>query len=126
MEQLIKQAPDYISQETILEIYIKNSSNAINTLVELWDIKEEKKEISKEQQKWNEIRETFDSFDSEMYKYIKGNTNDPLKNIPLNNNPITTYDVPENSCDVQEVSCDVQETSCDCICNYDDDIITNE
>jgi len=115
MEQIIKQAPDYISQEKIQDVYVKNSSNAINTLVELWDIKEEKKEITKEKQKWNEIRETCDVFDTEMYKQIRGGSNKPIENKSLNNIPIT-------NCNTPEKSCDLLETCCDCICNYDNDI----
>jgi len=115
MEQIINQAPDYISQQTIQDVYVKNSSNAINTLVELWDIKEEKKEVTEEQQKWNEIRETCDLFDNEMYKQIKGDSNKPIENKPLNNIPITT-------CDLPEASCDVPEACCECTCTYDNDI----
>jgi len=115
MEQIIKQAPDGISYEYFQEIYIKNSSNVIDTLVELWDIKEEKKEITEEQQKWNEIRETCDFFDNEMYKQLKGETNKQIENKPLKNVPIA-------SCDIPEASCDIPEASCDCTCSYDNDI----
>ena len=79
MEHIINQAPENISEDKILEVYIKNSSNVIDTLVELWDIKEEKKIVTDEQQKWNEIRETCDSFDEEMYKQIKGDSNKPIE-----------------------------------------------
>jgi len=122
MEHIINQAPENISHDKIIEIYIKNSSNVIDTLVELWDIKEEKKEVTKEQQKWNEIRETCDSFDLEMYKQIKGDSNKPIENKPLNNIPIASCEVPEASCDVPEASCDVPEASCECTCTYDNDI----
>ena len=47
MEHIINQAPENISEDKIMEIYIKNSSNVIDTLVELWDIKEEKKKLLK-------------------------------------------------------------------------------
>ena len=122
MEHIINQAPENISDDKIMEIYIKNSSNVIDTLVELWDIKEEKKEVSAEQQKWNEIRETCDLFDNEMYNQIKGNRDKPVENKPLNNIPITSCDVPEASCDVPEASCDVPEECCECTCTYDNDI----
>ena len=115
MEHIINQAPENISDDKIMEIYIKNSSNVIDTLVELWDIKEEKKIVTDEQQKWNEIRETCDSFDEEMYKQIKGDSNKPIENKPLNNIPIA-------SCEVPEASCDVPEASCECTCTYDNDI----
>ena len=122
MEHIINQAPENISDDKILEIYIKNSSNVIDTLVELWDIKEEKKEVTEEQLKWNEIRETCDLFDNEMYNQIKGNPDKPVENKPLNNIPITSCDVPEASCDVPEASCDVPEACCECTCTYDNDI----
>lgn len=115
MEHIINQAPENISEDKILEIYIKNSSNVIDTLVELWDIKEEKKEVTKEQQKWNEIRDTCDMFDNEMYKQIKGDSNKPIENKLLNNIPIAT-------CDVPEALCDVPESCCECTCTYDNDI----
>lgn len=122
MEQIIKQGPDGISYEYFQKVYIKNSSNVIDTLVELWDIKEEKKEITEEQQKWNEIRETCDFFDNEMYKQIKGESNKSIENKPLKNLPIASCNVPDASCDVPNASCDVPNASCDCICTYDNDI----
>ena len=122
MEQIINQGPDGISYEYFQEVYVKNSSNVIDTLVELWDIKEEKKEVTEEQQKWNEIRETCDFFDNEMYKHIRGESNKPIENRPLKNVPIASCDVPEASCDVPQASCEVPEASCDCTCSYDNDI----
>lgn len=114
MEQIIKQAPDSISNEYLQEIYIKNNSNVIDTLVELWDIKEKKKEITKEQKKWNDIRETCDFFDNEMYKQIK-NTNKSIENIPLKNVPIA-------SCNILDASCDIPDNSCNCTCTHDNDV----
>ena len=75
MDEIIRQAPLNISIEKIEEIYEKNNKNAINTLMELWDIKETTIEIqkSKEQLKWDEVREICDEFDTEMYKQIKRN-----------------------------------------------------
>jgi len=43
-----------------------------------------------------------------MYNQIKGNPDKPVENIPLNNIPIA--------------SCDVPEASCECTCTYDNDI----
>ena len=108
MEQIIQQAPKHISIQSIQDIYIKNSSNVIDTLVELWDIKEEKKQVSEEQQKWNEIRNTCDSFDTEMYKQIKGMANNSIENKPLKNVSIT--------------QCDKIDECCECNCTYDNDI----
>ncbi len=75
MDEIIRQAPLNISIEKIEEIYEKNNKNAINTLMELWDIKETTIEIqkSKEQLKWDEVRDICDEFDTEMYKQIRRN-----------------------------------------------------
>ena len=78
-------------------------------------LKKKKKKVTEEQQKWNEIRETCDMFDNEMYNQIKGNPDKPVENIPLNNIPIA-------SCEVPEASCDVPEACCECTCTYDNDI----
>ncbi len=43
MEEIINQAPTNLKYEEILSIYIKNSSNIVETLTELWNIKKEKK-----------------------------------------------------------------------------------
>jgi hypothetical protein len=66
MDELIKQAPDNIDEKIIKEIYEKNGGNIMNSLMELWNIKEDIKEPTKEQKEWNEIRETCDVFDGEM------------------------------------------------------------
>ncbi len=72
MDEIIKQAPEGIDFSLIKEIYEKNNHDVINTLMELWDIKEKKeKDISETQKHWNDIRETCDSFDIEMAKVIK-------------------------------------------------------
>ena len=122
MDELKQQAPTNISDKKILEIYLKNNSNVSTSLLELWDVKEVNKNISEVQCKWNEIRETCDSFDNEMYKHIRGESNKPIENRPLKNVPIASCDVTEASCDVPQASCDVPEASCDCTCSYDNDI----
>lgn len=71
MNEVIKQAPDGLDIKIIRDIFEKNNEDVIMTLLELWEISEEKpKEISKEQKEWNEIRDTCDAFDTEMYNMI--------------------------------------------------------
>lgn len=110
MEQGFNQAPDGISYEYFKEIYIKNSSNVVDTLTELWNIKEEKKVISEEKAKWNEIRETCNMFDEEMYKNFYNSTTKNIT-IPHCNPPVATCDVPEATCDVPDATCDNDITS---------------
>jgi hypothetical protein len=70
MEELIKQAPENINENLIKEIYEKNNGNFINSLMELWDIKDIVKEQTIEQKEWGEIRDTCDIFDGEMNKMM--------------------------------------------------------
>ena len=72
MDEVINQAPTNLKYEEILPIYIKNSSNIVETLTELWNIKKEEKKISIKDNKWNEIRELCDTYDSEIYKQLNG------------------------------------------------------
>ena len=71
MDEVINQAPTNLKYEEILPIYIKNSSNIVETLTELWNIKKEEKNISIKENKWNKIRELCDTYDSEIYKQLK-------------------------------------------------------
>jgi hypothetical protein len=66
MDELINQAPANINEKIIKEIYEKNNGNVMNSLMELWEIKEDIKEPTNEQKEWNEIRDTCDIFDGEM------------------------------------------------------------
>ena len=66
MDELIRQAPVNIDEKIIKEIYDKNEGNVMNSLMELWEIKDKVKEQTKEQKEWDEIRETCDIFDGEM------------------------------------------------------------
>ena len=67
MDELIKQAPMNIDEKIIKEIYEKNNGNIMNSLMELWEIKDDNvKEQTKEQKEWDEIRDTCDIFDGEM------------------------------------------------------------
>ena len=63
------QAPSNISFEEAEIIFKKNNENIIDSLAELWDIKDvNKKQNDKtdEKNKWDEIRDTCDAFDNEM------------------------------------------------------------
>ena len=67
MDELIKQSPANIDEKIIKEIFDKNDGNIMNSLMELWEIKDEnEKEQTKEQNEWDEIRDTCDIFDGEM------------------------------------------------------------
>ena len=69
METLIQQAPPNLTIEEIEVVYNKNEKNIINTLAELWDIADNR--IIPPKTKWDDIRETCDSYDSEMAKLMK-------------------------------------------------------
>jgi len=71
MEQIISQAPDNLTEEYIKTIYEKNNNDVVKTLAELWDINDNinEKPISK----WDEIRDTCDSYDNEMQKMLNKN-----------------------------------------------------
>jgi hypothetical protein len=74
MEEVINQAPQYISKEDIEVIFKKNNENVIDTLIELWDIKVDKEifsnteeiDITSPENKWANIRDVCDSYDLEM------------------------------------------------------------
>jgi hypothetical protein len=71
MDILIKQAPANLTIEEIETVYNKNNKDQMKTLIELWDIQEKAEVIiSEETKKWNEIRNTCDSYDIEMQKIM--------------------------------------------------------
>jgi hypothetical protein len=70
MDELIRQSPANIDEQIIRDIYNKNNGNLMNSLMELWDIKDIIKEETKEQKEWGEIRNTCDTFDGEMNKMM--------------------------------------------------------
>ena len=67
MEEIRNQISDNISDQTIYDKFIYYNSNVVDTLTDLWNIEENKKNISKNNKKWNEIRNIFDSLDKEAY-----------------------------------------------------------
>lgn len=68
MEEVIKQAPSHLDEQTITVIFQKNNNDVLKTLMELWNIVDESK---KEKNKWDDIRDTCDEFDTEMQKMLK-------------------------------------------------------
>ena len=71
MEQIISQAPDNLTEEYIKTIYEKNNNDIVKTLSELWNLEDNTN--TKSLSKWNEIRETCDSYDNEMQKMLNKN-----------------------------------------------------
>lgn len=87
MEEVLKQSPVNIDKETIESIFIKNNENVLDTLLELWNIDDKKNDnlnssiIFKDNEdvindndnknKWNNIRDICDAFDTEMHKFMK-------------------------------------------------------
>lgn len=70
MDQIYNQCPTHITYEIAEEIFNKNNGDILKTLTELWDIKEIE---PKKNNKWDDIRETCDAYDIEMYKYMNAN-----------------------------------------------------
>jgi hypothetical protein len=66
MDNLMNQAPSNLSREEVEEIYKKNNNDILKTLEELWNIDVKTPNLSEDMIKWNNIRETCDSFDIEM------------------------------------------------------------
>ena len=118
MNELKEQAPTNISDEKILEIYLKNNSNVSTSLLELWDIKEVNKNISEVQSKWNEIREICNEYDNEMYKQLRKNSN---------NIPVSISNLSENNNLTQHMTCDtsISNNNSECSCNDDNDIVSH-
>jgi len=117
MDELKEQAPTDISDQKILEIYLKNNSNVSISLLELWNVKEVNKNINEVQHKWNEIREICNEYDNEMYKQIRKNPN----NIPVSISNLSA----ENNNITNQISCDttISYNNSECSCNDDDDIV---
>jgi hypothetical protein len=76
MDEVINQAPSHISKEDIEIIFKKNNNNVIDTLIDLWDIEAPKTtnldgdsdelDLKKPENKWANIRNVCDSYDTEM------------------------------------------------------------
>ncbi len=71
MDEVLKQAPDGLTYEEVETVFIRNDKNVLDTLIELWKIPDKNvKNISEEESKWINIRNTCDDFDSEMKKVL--------------------------------------------------------
>lgn len=71
INEIISQAPNNISNEEIIEIYNNNNKDSLKTLEILWDIKIIEKK--KKRTVFDNVRETCDAYDEEMYKVLKNN-----------------------------------------------------
>ena len=72
MENLMNQAPGHLTKEEVEEIYNKNDKDFLRTLDELWEIEPVIKKLDENTIKWNNIRDTCDSFDMEMKNKMSG------------------------------------------------------
>jgi hypothetical protein len=70
MDNLMNQVPDNLSWEEVEIVYNKNNQDFLKTLEELWDIEPNVKNLDEKTIKWNNIRDTCDSFDMEMNNKI--------------------------------------------------------
>jgi hypothetical protein len=71
MDEVLKQAPDGLTYEEVETVFIRNDKNVLDTLIELWKIPDKNvKNVSEEESKWINIRNTCDDFDSEMKKVL--------------------------------------------------------
>lgn len=71
MEEVFKQAPEGLTYDDIETVFIRNDKNVLSTLFELWKIPEKNvKNVSEEETKWTNIRNTCDDFDNEMKKVL--------------------------------------------------------
>jgi hypothetical protein len=71
MDEIFKQAPEGLTYEEVETTFIRNNNNVLDTLIELWKIPEKSvKNVSEEESKWTNIRNTCDEFDGEMKKVM--------------------------------------------------------
>jgi hypothetical protein len=83
MEDIVRQTPKHISYEKVKEIYERNDRDKLRTLMEIWDIEDDKgvkKAKDEIQTKWDDIRETCDAFDNEMTRIME-NARSNIKKI---------------------------------------------
>ena len=66
----MNQVPLHLEREYVEEIYNKHNKDFIKTLEELWNIETKTENLDEHTIKWNNIRETCDSFDIEMKNKI--------------------------------------------------------
>lgn len=73
INEIISQAPINTTDDEVKEIYYKNDKNSIKTLEILWDINIVEKK--KKRTVFDNVRETCDAYDAEMYKVMNNNKN---------------------------------------------------
>lgn len=66
----MNQVPGHLTREEVEIIFNKNNKDFLKTLEELWDIKPDIKNLDEKTIKWNNIRDTCDTFDIEMQNKI--------------------------------------------------------
>jgi hypothetical protein len=72
MDEIFKQAPDGMTYDEVKKVFIEKNENVLETLMELWKVPEKPVvNISENEKKWEDIRNTCDDFDSEMQKTLK-------------------------------------------------------
>jgi hypothetical protein len=72
MDEIFKQAPDGMTYDEVKKVFIEKHENVLETLMEIWKVPEKPVvNISENEKKWEEIRNTCDDFDSEMQKTLK-------------------------------------------------------
>lgn len=72
MDEIFKQAPNGMTYEEVEKVFIEKNKNVLETLMEIWNVSEKPiVNISENNKKWEEIRNTCDDFDYEMQKNLK-------------------------------------------------------
>ena len=67
IENLLSQAPLQTTKEQVEELMKKYNNNEIDVLSELWELQEIR---SKDQTKWEKIRDICDNYEEEMEKFM--------------------------------------------------------
>ena len=78
INEIISQAPANITDEEIKEIYYNNNKDVVKTLELLWNISFEEKK--KKRTVLDNVRETCDAYDAEMYNFMNKNKNNSNSN----------------------------------------------
>ena len=73
INEIISQAPLNTSDEVVKETYYNNNKDVVKTLAILWNINITQKK--KKRTILDNVRETCDDYDQEMYKVMKNNNN---------------------------------------------------
>lgn len=75
LQSFLSQAPNDIELGDAKRLLEKHNWDVVDAMVEVWNVPSTKKsEISAEQQKWKEIRDISNDFDTEMQNHIRNMT----------------------------------------------------